>query len=315
MQLFLENFWASALSILETEIIERQQLEEALQESQEEIQQKERQLEQAQQELQRAKAQQLIQSEKLFSLKQQIAGFVQEINNPVSFIDGNLRYAREYTQGLLHIIHLYAKHYPQPASEIQSAIEDEELDFDFLIKDLPKILSTMQMATERIREINLSLRNLSRLNKAEMMAVNLHQGIERTLMIFHWRLVGHHQLYSLAGCLNAPDIEIIKEYGELPLVECYPGLLDQAFMNLLSFIIDALQERVSSEMSQQTTNPSETATHYLPTITIRTGVSVDQTRALIQIADNGSCRLPWPGLPSGAFPVRAACRTAARPPC
>lgn len=285
MQLFLENFWASALSILETEIIERQQLEEALQESQEEIQQKERQLEQAQQELKRAEAQ-VIQSEKLSSLRKQITSVVHQINNPVSFIHSNLEYARTYTQDLLHIMHLYAKHYPQPAAEIQLAIE--EVDLDFLIEDLPKILSTMQMATERLREIIFSPQNVLGLNQLEMIVVDLHENIERTLMIFHQELTKHHRHYQLTGCSNALDIKIIKEYGELPLVECYGGFLALVFIYLLRFAIDAVKERVSSEMSQQTTNLSETATHYSPTITIRTGVSVDQTRALIQIADNGS---------------------------
>lgn len=204
MQLLLENFWASALSILETEIIECQQLEEALKESQEEIQQKQRQLEQAQQELKRAEAQ-VIQSEKLSSLRKQITSVVHQINNPVNFIDGNLGCVRTYAQDLLHIMHLYAKHYPQPAAEIQSAIE--EVDFDFLSEDLPKILSTMQMATERLREI---------------------------IIFFSKNVLG----------LNKPEMIVV--------------------------------------------DPSETATHYSPTITIRTGVSVDQTRALIQIVDNGS---------------------------
>ncbi len=242
-------------------------------------------LEQAQQELQRAEAK-LIQSEKLSSLKEQITGVFQEINNPVSFIHGNLDFARTHAQDLLHIMHLYAKHYPQPASEIQSAIE--EIDFDFVIEDLPKILSTMQMATEHLHEIILSSRNVLGLNKPEMIVVDLHENIERTLMIFHQELTKHHRHDKLAGWSKAPDIKIIKEYGELPLVECYAGLLAQVFMYLLRFAIDAVKERVSSEMSQQTINPSEIATHYSPTITIRTSVSVDQTRALIQIADNGS---------------------------
>src|SRR5947209_1980430 len=122
MQLFSENFWAAALSILETEIIERQQLEEALRESQEEIQQKELQLEQTQRELQRAEAR-VIHTQKMSILGHKFAVVAHEINNPVSFIHGNLRYAREYTQDLLNIMHPYAKHYPQPAAEIQSEIE------------------------------------------------------------------------------------------------------------------------------------------------------------------------------------------------
>lgn len=209
------------------------------------------QLEKTLQQLQRTQTQ-LIQSEKMSSLGQLVAGVAHEINNPVNFIYGNLAPAEEYTQDLLRLLQLYEITYPNPTPEIQAKIEAIELDF--LREDLPKILNSMKIGADRIREIVLSLRTFSRLDEAEMKAVNIHEGIDSTLLILQNRLKAR---------TDHPPIQIIKEYGNLPVVECFPGQLNQVFMNIITNAVDALDEynkrRSSSEINL---NPS--------TITIRT---------------------------------------------
>jgi signal transduction histidine kinase len=174
---------------------------------------------------------QLIQTEKMSSLGQLVAGVAHEINNPVNFIYGNLAYTRQYAQDLLNLLHLYQKHYPNPEPEIVEYAETIELDF--LDEDLPKILASMKIGTERIRKLVLSLRNFSRLDQAEMKFVDIHEGLDSTLLILQHRLKVKP---------NHPSIEIVKTYGELPLVECYASQLNQVFMNVLSNAIDALEE-------------------------------------------------------------------------
>ena len=174
-------------------------------------------------ELKQAQAQ-LIQSEKMSSLGQMVAGIAHEINNPINFIHGNLLHANNYTQELLELIHLYQQHYPQPASDIQAKIED--IDIEFISDDLPKILSSMEMGSERISQIVLSLRNFSRLDEAEIKKVNIHEGIDNTLLILKHRF--------------NQKIKIIKQYGYLPLIKCYSAQLNQVFMNIISNAIDEL---------------------------------------------------------------------------
>ncbi len=181
-------------------------------------------------ELQQAQAQ-LIQTEKMSSLGQMVAGVAHEINNPVNFIYGNLGHANEYFEDLVGLILLYQKYYPQPKAEVTEMME--EIDFNYIMEDLPGLLSAMEMGTERIREIVLTLRNFSRLDEAEMKPVNIHEGIDSTLVILHNRIKANRE---------HPAIEIIKEYGELPEVECYAGQLNQVFMNIISNAIDALRE-------------------------------------------------------------------------
>jgi len=176
---------------------------------------------------------QLVQSEKMSSLGQLVAGVAHEINNPVNFIYGNLSHIHDYTDGLLNLIRLYEKHYPQPVTDIQEEIENIELEF--LEEDLAKILGSMKMGSERIREIVLSLRNFSRLDEAELKSVDLHEGIDSTITILK------HRLKAKA---NRPAIEIIKNYSRLPLVECYPGQFNQVIMNIITNAIDALEESI-----------------------------------------------------------------------
>ncbi len=174
-------------------------------------------------ELQQAQAQ-LIQSEKMSGLGQMVAGIAHEINNPVNFIYGNLSYTQEYSEDLIELIKLYQQHYPEPVSEISNKSED--IDLDFISEDLPKIISSMHIGAERIREIILSLRKFSHLDEAEMKKVDIHEGIDNTLLILKHRI--------------HPAIVVTKEYDSLPLVECYPAQLNQVFMNVISNAIDEL---------------------------------------------------------------------------
>jgi PAS domain S-box-containing protein len=222
------------------------------------------QLEQTLRELQRTQTQ-LIQSEKMSSLGQLVAGVAHEINNPVNFIYGNLSYTSEYTQNLLKMLRLYQKEYPQPSARIIDARDD--LEIDYLIEDLPKILASMKVGADRIRDIVLSLRTFSRLDEAEKKQVDIHEGIESTLLILQNRL--KHKT-------DHPTINVIKEYGNLPLVECYPGQLNQVFMNLLSNALDALE----MEMKKSERTDKNLA------ITIRTQVT-DNNSVAIWIADSG----------------------------
>lgn len=242
-------------------ITERKKAEEALRQSEAKSRQQAEKLEIILQNLKLTQSQ-LVQSEKLSSMGQMVAGVAHEINNPVNFIHGNLSHASEYIHSLINTLRLYRQHYPNPIPEIQASAEDNDLDF--LIEDLPKILDSMKLGTNRIRDIVLSLQNFSRLDEAGMNPVNIHEGIDSTLLILHNRLRGKS---------GQPKISVIKEYGNLPLVACYASQLNQVFMNLLSNAIDALEHQQSPRI-----------------ITITT----EQTSAdsvLISIADNG-CGIP-----------------------
>ena len=232
-----------------------------------ELQQKTKELEQTLEELKQTQLQ-MIQSEKMSSLGQMVAGIAHEINNPVNFIHGNLTHINEYTQDLLNLVELYQQYYPQPAQEIVDAIE--LIDVEFLSEDLTKALQSMRLGTKRIREIVLSLRNFSRLDEAEVKDVNIHDGIDSTIIILHNRLKPHSE---------RPEIQIIKEYGNLPLVECHAGQLNQVFMNIISNAIDALEE-YNKQQSHTAIAVTESA------IAIQTEVTHNNC-VRICIADNG----------------------------
>lgn len=177
------------------------------------------------QELKQAQAQ-LIQAEKMSSLGQMVAGLAHEINNPVSFIYGNLEYAENYADDLLRLVNLYQKYYPQPSREIGEELENTDLDF--IREDFPKIINSMKNGAERIRQLVLSLRNFSRLDESDLKAVDLHEGIESTLLILNNRLM-------------MEKVEVKKNYHKLPLVECYPALVNQVFINIIGNAIDAME--------------------------------------------------------------------------
>jgi PAS domain S-box-containing protein len=236
------------------------------------------QLEAALRELQQTQSQ-LIQSEKMSSLGQLVAGVAHEINNPLNFIHGNLTHINQYAKDLLNLIQLYQEYYTRPAGKIQA--ETEAIDLEFIKEDLPKILSSMTMGTDRIRQIVLSLRNFSRAEQTERKWVDIHEGLDNTLLILGHRLKdkGHR-----------PSIEVIKEYGNLPLVQCYAGQLNQVFMNILTNAIDALEMRNESWAMDQDPESSyfqlSCPQSQLPKIWIRTEVN-ESHQLVIRIADNG----------------------------
>jgi two-component system NtrC family sensor kinase len=228
-------------------------------------------LEQTLEQLQKAQSQ-LIQSEKMSSLGQLVAGVAHEINNPVSFIYGNIAPATEYASDLLRLVQLYHQTYPHPAPAIADL--REEIEIDFIQQDLPKLLDSMKIGAERIREIIQSLRAFSRLDEAEVKQVNLHEGLDGTLMILQNRLKAQP---------DRPEIQVLKDYGELPLIECYAGQLNQVFMNILVNAIDALEDLWNSQ------NHQGRADHLAIRIqsALAQNLVAKQESVIIRIADNG----------------------------
>lgn len=252
---------------LRQEIRKRCKIEKELRQSETQLKLQTAQLEKALQKLQQAQAQ-LVQNEKMSALGQLVAGIGHEINNPVNFIHGNINYLKKYAQDLLNLLQLYQKCYPDPASEIQFEIED--IDLGFVKEDLPKLLSSMEMGTQRIRSIIISMQNFSRLDQVEMRAVDIHEGLDSTLLILQHRIKANGK---------NPGIQINKDYGDLPLVECYGGQMNQVFMNILANAIDALEDYNSKRSAQEINScPS--------TIYICTKV-LNQNSLVICITDNG----------------------------
>ncbi|NEQ45520.1 MAG: PAS domain-containing protein [Leptolyngbya sp. SIOISBB] len=219
-------------------------------------------------ELQRTQSQ-LVQTEKMSSLGQLVAGVAHEINNPVSFIDGNILHAAEYAEDLLKLMAHYRQTYPAPPASLQKVIE--EIDLDFLVEDFPKLLESMRIGAERIKKIVASLRTFSRMDEAELKAVNLHDGLDSTIMILQHRLKAHG---------DRPLISLERYYDDLPLVECYAGKLNQVFMNLLSNALDALDEQLAADQQSEP-----------PKLEIATALLTSH-EVLITITDNG------PGIPT-----------------
>ncbi|NJN20505.1 MAG: PAS domain-containing protein, partial [Leptolyngbya sp. RL_3_1] len=229
-----------------------------------ELQAKTAEIQQAYQELKETQLQ-LIQSEKMSSLGQLVAGIAHEINNPVSFIYGNLAAAQTYTQDLKTMLRLYQDHYGTPPEAIAAFIN--AADIDYVLEDFPKLLKSMENGAVRIRDIVASLRTFSRLDQSDCKATDIHENIDSTLVILQNRLNGR------AG---KPPIQVIKRYGDLPAIECYSGLLNQVFMNLLVNAIDAVEERQSQALG-----------NYGGCITIETRVTATD-KVKIAIQDNGA---------------------------
>jgi signal transduction histidine kinase len=208
---------------------------------------------------------QLVQTEKMSSLGQMVAGIAHEVNNPIGFIHGNIAHVNQYATDLLSLVTLYQEQYPQSNETIETAIE--AIDLDFMRQDFPQIISSMLMGTVRVKEIVLSLRNFSRLDESAMKRVNLHEGIESTLLILQ------HRFKSIGV-----PIQLTKAYADLPLVHCYAGQINQVFMNILSNALDAIAEHLAKQPD------------YLPELTIRT-TQLEGDRVCVSMIDNG------PGMP------------------
>ncbi|OCQ89603.1 hypothetical protein BCD67_13300 [Oscillatoriales cyanobacterium USR001] len=247
--------------------IERINAEAAVRASEIQLRQQTEELETTLKKLQATQTQ-LIQAEKMSSLGQLVAGIAHEINNPVSFIYGNLEPATDYANNLIDLIRLYQEHYPSPSPIISDFTED--IDFEYLASDFAKLLESMKNGATRIRDIVKSLRTFSRLDEADLKPVDIHENIESTLMILQ------NRLNSSSG---KGEISVVKNYGNLPLVECYGGLLNQVFLNLLVNAIDAIEQRRESLESTEKSN-------YVGEITIATSTT-SENQVLISINDNG----------------------------
>ena len=255
----------------------------AMRESQAQLRYQAQQLELALLELQRTQTQ-LIQTEKMSSLGQLVAGVAHEINNPIGFIYSNLHHAKEYTEKLIRMLYLYQQHCPESIASIEA--ESENIELDYLLEDLPKVFNSMQQGAERVRDIVLSLRNFCRLDEAQMKQVNIHDGINNTIMLLQ------SQLKEKPG---QEAIAIHKEYSDLPLVQCYPGQLNQVFMNILVNAIYALLEWNKHEnVDGKSLNNSQAGekndslanSRQMPAIRIRTEL-IEGKKVIIRIYDNG----------------------------
>ena len=246
------------------EVLVRIQNQLTIQSLQTQLKAQNTQLQQALGNLKKAQAQ-LVQKEKMIGLGQLAAGMAHEINNSIGFISSNLAPARQYIQDLLKLVYLYQEEYPNPTLPIQTAIQ--EIDLDFLNSDIQKLVGSMQTGVERICTMLLALRIFSRLNESDIKAVDIHEGLNSTLLLLQHRFRGEGK---------RPEIKIIKKYGNLPLVTCYASQLNQVFLNLLNNAIDALESGIGQEFSESSS----------PTIWISTEFSAWET-IIIRIKDNG----------------------------
>jgi signal transduction histidine kinase len=211
---------------------------------------------------------QLVLKEKMSSLGQMVAGIAHEINNPLTFIGGNLKHASDFAEHLISLILLYQKYYPKPAAEIHQKIQ--EIDLNYIVEDFPRLLKSMNEGTKRISNISQSMRTFYRGDNATKTQFDIHEGIDSTLMILAHRLKANEQ---------RPEISIVKQYGNLPEINCYSGQLNQVFMNLLANAIDALEEsNAGLSVAEIKTNSN--------CITIKTEVDAGNA-IVIYIQDNG----------------------------
>lgn len=249
-----------------------QQLQQLAQELEQRVQARTAELTKVLEDLKQTQVQ-LVQSEKMSSLGQMMAGIAHEINNPVNFIYGNLKPAKDYFHDLIGLVEHYQECYPNPDEDLQDHLES--LDVEFMTEDASKLLESLKLGADRIRQIVLSLRNFSRLDESDMKAVNLHEGIDSTLLILQSKLKQNS---------DGQPIKIIKEYGNLPAIECYPSQLNQVVMNIVANAIDALYEAKVGKAKDGILAAAA------PVIYIHTALT-DNNEATIQITDNG------PGIP------------------
>ncbi len=234
----------------------------------ERVQKRTAELTQSLQQLQQTQLQ-MIQSEKMSTLGQMVAGIGHEINNPVGFIGGNVSYIEEHINNLLRLVSLQQQKLPQLDPEIQELVE--EIDLEYLAEDLPKLLASMRQGITRLKDISLSLRTFTRADISSQVEFQVHEGINSTLMLLKHRLKGNG---------DRPKIQVITQYGELPPISCYPGQLNQVFMNIIANAIDAFDELDQNHSDQE-------ITAYANIITITTSVDTQQQTVTICIQDNG----------------------------
>lgn len=271
---YLTKTLANQNLLLKQEIAERITAEEALQkltqELEKRVEERTAELSDALNNLQHAQVQ-IVQSEKMACLGQLVAGVAHEINNPVSFIYSNIPVAKEYITELVELTRICQEHTADAASEFDRI--SQEIDLDFVVEDLPKIIDSMAVGTERLYNLSMSLRNFSRLDTSSLTPVNIHEGIDSTLLILGHRLKAQG---------TYPAIKVIKDYGQLPLVNCYPAQINQVFMNILANAIDALEEaRMNCDLSEK-----KAVVDRHPEISIRTEM-LNNERVAIRIIDNG----------------------------
>jgi signal transduction histidine kinase len=244
------------------------------------VQQRTAELSQSLQELQQTQLQ-LIQSEKMSILGQLVAGIGHEINNPIGFIAGSLTYLEEYTTNLLRLVSLQQKKLPDLDPEIEDLVA--EIDLDYIHEDLPQLLSSMSQGVHRLKDISLSLRTFARSDITSQVEFQIHEGINSTLMLLKHRLKGHG---------NRPEIKVITEYGDLPPISCYPGQLNQVFMNIIANAVDAVDEPKCNNYPQgMQIDPALVNASIPPTIYITTSVDPQGENVTICIQDNG-CGMP-----------------------